>query len=232
MDNFINLEKLKTEYRDFLLKRKDEKRLVYSMGQVELRTLKGPNIVDFKKVFGNYYQFCESLGFENKFLEESLPENIVLRKDVIITDTREQKPFKFIPTKIKKLEFGDYTADYKIFIERKSLSDLLGTFTSGYERFRREFIRAKDSGAYMIVLVTETLENFNRFNSLSPILSKLKITPAFVGHRIREFINEFDNCQFLFVNGKRAKDIAELILLGEFDFSSVDLQLLEDTLSL
>ena len=66
---------------------------------------------------------------------------------VILIDTREQRPLKFaaaIETRVVTVPVGDYWTEYAngsrppVFFERKSLADLYGTMTSGYERFKRE----------------------------------------------------------------------------------------------
>jgi len=83
----------------------------------------------------------------------------------IITDTRETLPLSFriggalTEVVFEKLEVGDYRARYKdgthsdTVFERKSLGDLYGTMTSGYDRFRNEMFRARslgDSGVFIL----------------------------------------------------------------------------------
>jgi len=64
-----------------------------------------------------------------------------------IIDTREQAPY-IIPGSITAtLKTGDYSIlglETEIAIERKSLPDLLGSITTGRERFEREFARMSD----------------------------------------------------------------------------------------
>lgn len=71
----------------------------------------------------------------------------------VVVDTREQAPWHFLnvdPWKIvplvtdRALSSGDYSilgAESRIAVERKSVQDLLGSITSGRERFEREFER-------------------------------------------------------------------------------------------
>lgn len=92
----------------------------------------------------------------------------------VLVDTREQdtpalrarlkglgRPFKRC-----KLDYGDYSAEItkpdgtiisaakKIAVERKmSLDELCSCFTKGRSRFEREFIRAKNDGARMHLLI-------------------------------------------------------------------------------
>jgi len=86
----------------------------------------------------------------------------------IITDTREQAPLvfkhKFIREVInKKLDVGDYgvmfTGEeiFPVVFERKSISDLYGTLSQGYERFKREIERAKESNTQLIIIVEASL---------------------------------------------------------------------------
>jgi DNA excision repair protein ERCC-4 len=66
---------------------------------------------------------------------------------IIIQDTREQNPLQFshnTEVVCRKLDQGDYSVaglENEITIERKSLSDLLGSITTGRERFARELER-------------------------------------------------------------------------------------------
>jgi len=74
----------------------------------------------------------------------------------IITDTREQTPLDFaqfaaygIETERGKLHAGDYSVkgyEHHVFIERKSLKDLVGTLTNGRKRFLREIY---DRGSFV-----------------------------------------------------------------------------------
>ncbi len=65
-------------------------------------------------------------------------------KPIIICDTREQDPLVFSDAVIvesRALHVGDYSIaglETDVVIERKSLSDLLGSITSGRERFEKE----------------------------------------------------------------------------------------------
>lgn len=71
----------------------------------------------------------------------------------VIIDSREQLPLLFpkggfiTGTKVEALDVADYACEFEdghrpnIFFERKSLSDLFGTMTSGYKRFKREYER-------------------------------------------------------------------------------------------
>lgn len=46
--------------------------------------------------------------------------------------------------------------------ERKSLADLAGTLTKGYERFKAEFLGAKAAGLTLVLLVEASLTDIGR----------------------------------------------------------------------
>ncbi len=61
------------------------------------------------------------------------------------------------------LPCGDYCCQYKsgyiapIIFERKSIGDLFGTLGQGYERFKRELLRAKELDLKLILIIEGTL---------------------------------------------------------------------------
>ena len=65
-------------------------------------------------------------------------------RPTIIIDSREQTPFEFsaaVRVEVRKLEVGDYSLaglEDRVVVERKTLSDLLGSITHDRERFVRE----------------------------------------------------------------------------------------------
>lgn len=84
-------------------------------------------------------------------------KNKIIEYD-LITDTREQTPLPFRKTVSKKLNYGDYGAEYNgkllpVVFERKNPADLISTITSGHDRFVRELERANADGVKLIVLV-------------------------------------------------------------------------------
>lgn len=83
---------------------------------------------------------------------------------VIVQDSREQLPLDFSGIDgVEKVEsiglpYGDYTAivhgkPVPIVFERKGFSDLWGTMTSGYPRFKREIERAKEDSIKLVLIV-------------------------------------------------------------------------------
>lgn len=84
---------------------------------------------------------------------------------IILVDTREQRPLEFgCDWKRKGLKFGDYGAEfaptyqYPVVFERKSIGDLFGSLTFGYDRFRRMFDRAAKSNFKVIIAIEGTRE--------------------------------------------------------------------------
>jgi len=232
------LDKAQEYTKQLLAKRKEDKKLTYSPCQVELRTIMAPSIISYNKLFNDYYDVCSSIGLENKFIH---PSNIIHQfknklnsKDTIYVDTREQNWLKFnIPFEIKTLPYGDYTCsndNCSCFIERKSLSDFISTLSVGnLERFKNEITKAKKDNAYLVVVVEEKLSNALSFQYLPHISKKIKATPEFIFHNVRQLLQEFDNLQFVFVDGREEmKRTIESIFASKCFYKKVDLQLAYD----
>tara|TARA_Y100000401_G_scaffold86599_1_gene71908 strand:- start:164 stop:679 length:516 start_codon:yes stop_codon:yes gene_type:complete len=156
---------------------------------------------------------------------------------LIYIDSREQKPLNIsdFPTEVKGLKFGDYCLNDKskthnTYIERKSVPDLIGTLSSGLERFKNEINRAAEEEAYMVILVERKLEECLAFNRLSHVYKKnTRVTPDFIFHNVRDLIQEFPHIQFLFANGrKECVRIVKKLLLSDVLKDKFDLQLAYD----
>ncbi len=224
--------------------RKELKNLKYTPTQVELRSILCPSILYLDKIFkdkGGYYKVCEELGYINRFKDISLlsikdllsSKNDGLSK--IIVDSREQNSLKIdYNTEIQGLKFGDYTLDKpelcgSIYFERKEIKDFISTVTKDIERFKRELQRAKDNNAYVIILVESSLTNTLSFNYLPHVKKFVKISPEAVFHNVRLLIQEFENCQFVFVSGRvKAAELVKRILLSNGDIKNYDIQYLID----
>ena len=88
---------------------------------------------------------------------------------ILLVDTREQKPLPFhvagMITEIRreKLDIGDYACQFvdghrpPVVFERKGLSDLFGTMTKGYPRFKREMARANLLGWQLVLAIEGSL---------------------------------------------------------------------------
>lgn len=232
------IEKSQEYCQQILLKRKSDKKIIYTPSQIELRTIMSPSIIFYNKIFESYYDLCSNLGFENKFIH---PRNISTQfknklnlKNTIYVDTREQNWLKFeIPFEIKTLPYGDYTCDNdncNCYIERKSLSDFISTLSTGnINRFKNEIEKAKKDNAYLIVIVEEELSNALSFKYLPHISKKIKVTPEFIFHNVRNLIQDYNNLQFLFVDGRgEMKRIIESIFASNCFYRKIDLQLAYD----
>jgi len=232
------IEKAQEYCKDLLIKRKKLKNLVYSPSQVELRTIMAPSIIFYNKIFKNYYDTCSSIGLENKFIHPNLIgdcfKNKLTQKDIIFVDTREQSWLKFnTPFEIKTLSFGDYTCsndNCNCFVERKSLSDFISTLSvKNYDRFKNEIEKARKNNSYIIVMVEEKLSNALSFQYLPHISKKIKATPEYIFHNVRELLQDYDNLQFLFVDGRNEMTrLVESIFASKCFYKKIDLQLAYD----
>lgn len=217
----LNPEKAVAWVEKYLSERKLEKNLTRAPSHFELRTLFCPS-VKFIQQHTDYNELCKRIGLAPQFdysaaelAFEKLPENYS-----VFIDSREQNPIKFVRGKVKKLEYGDYTLDESInsniFIERKSLADLVGTVSRGYERFYREIERAKKDDAYLIVAVEVDYNTFQSFNK-DYRMRHTKVSPEHVFKNMRDLLLEFDNLQFVFFDGRTefAEKMIKIYQLGE-----------------
>jgi len=113
----------------------------------------------------------------------------------IIVDTREQSKLLFngLETIEKKLDFADYGCEMidgtivPVVFERKSINDLYGTLSAGYERFKREVERCKESKFSMIIIIEGTLTKVSRgikHSQRSPDSLLSQLFTLFVRYRI------------------------------------------------
>lgn len=228
--------------KNLLIKRKELKDLKYSPTQIELRTIMSPSIIFYNKIFGNYYDLCSSIALKNKFkINEEIKNNFknkLSQKDTIYVDTREQSWLKFdIPFEIKTLSFGDYSCsnnNCNCYIERKSLSDFISTLSvKNFDRFKNEIKKAKDNNSYIIVMIEEKLSNALSFQYLPHISKKIKATPEYIFHNVRDLLQQYDNLQFLFVDGRSEMTrVIESIFASNCSYKDFDLQLAYDTKNL
>jgi len=232
------IEKAQEYCRGLLVKRRNDKNLIYAPSQIELRTIMSPSIIFYNKIFDDYYELCSDIGLENKFIHPNIItnqfKNKLNSKNTIYVDTREQNWLKFdIPFEIKTLPFGDYTANNdncNCYIERKSLSDFISTLSvKNFDRFKNEIEKAHVNNSYLIVIVEEKLSNALSFQYLPHISKKIKATPEYIFHNVRQLMQEYSNLQFLFVDGRaEMKSSIEGILSSNCFYKKVDLQLAYD----
>jgi len=211
-----------------LSERAEKKNLTIAPCEVELISSGLPS-VHFYNTKGNYESICDNLGMNCLYNYSINAVRFHDKKLNIIVDTRESKPFKFPNhnTIEKKLDFGDYAIEgeeNKVVVERKSLTDLIGSFVSNLDRVDREFARAKEKNAYLIVVCEESLNTAMSFNYIPYIKRYTKLRPEVMFHNIRELIQKY-NFQFVFCDGvKKATEITEKIFLYDGDISELDIQ--------
>lgn len=91
----------------------------------------------------------------------------------IVQDTREQRPLVFPEARVlvKTLKTGDYSLEGfedKVTIERKSLSDLLGSLGNDRDRFMREVLRMQ-AYEYAGLVIEASMQSIARGNWRSEI---------------------------------------------------------------
>ncbi len=209
------------------------KRFEYAPSQTDLKSIKYlPNILSINEYYLTGYDgLINDLKLKSRFdygAQVNLPE---LPSDLkIIIDSREQRGFvldKKISTEIKGLPFGDYTIEreeQRVFIERKSQGDAIGTLGTGYDRFYREIERAQKADKYIVVLVEQSFSNFSSFNYQPGYFGKA--TPAYIFRNMRKLCQSFPrHIQFLFADGKKeAAKLVPYILLMNQDVIDIDLE--------
>lgn len=213
--------------------RKDYKNLKYALSQVELRSIIAPSILLLQKKNVDYNRINSELGLEQKYTYNDSLINFESDKKLkgIIVDTREQRPLKFNTLNVvaKCLPYGDYAnfddPNCSIVVERKSLNDLVGTISAGYNRFVNELTRAQDKNAYIVMIVENNFSDSLCFNYL-PFMRYAKSTPSFIFSRLRNLIQVFPNFQPVFVSGRTESSIlTEIVLsLGKDYVQEYDLQ--------
>ena len=237
-------EEAKEYCKNILTSRKEEKELIYAPTQVELISIMSPPVQFYNELFGDYYRLCSQLGFKikyEKFMDIVSGAEWNKPEYKIFVDTREQKPLKFKRgIEVRTLKFGDYAFSSKqatcnCYIERKSLADLIGTLSGGYERFINEIKRSEEDEAYLVILVEAKLSDAMYFNHKvksyngERVFKKVKATPEFIFHKVRKITQKYPNVQFLFVNGRReASRVVERIFTAGCVHKKIDLQLAYD----
>lgn len=120
-------------------------------------------------------------------------------KAVILVDTREQVNQHIltrldelnISYRLQKLNYGDYSFEWKgidysnkIVVERKAtFSEIIGNFTKGRERFKREFERSK--GCKVILVIEEPIEQLDKH------LYRSRMSPKEVKSFLYTWCNKF-----------------------------------------
>lgn len=214
-----------------------DKKLVYAPSHVELRSIHNlPNMVVINKIIGDYYTFISDnfKNVKNRFSLRRISDLTHAPAQEIAIDTREQTPleFKNSKTKLMKLDYGDYTSldnFQNVFIDRKSPSDFISTFTMHYHRFAAELERAAKFNAYIVVLVEYPLNKMQIFNK-THLGFYVKSSPQRLFHNVRDLLQSHQNVQMLFVADR---DEAARYAVKIFEYGKhvrdIDLQYFYDT---
>ena len=237
----------KKDQDDYILKklshRAKDKGWNFAPCQAECRSLKDVpslNVVDYC----HNDKIWKKLNLPRKYQYNNIKYQFNdLNGAILGVDSREQKPLSFddFKTKPHKFDFGDYcfiNEPYfcNTFIERKSIQDLWGTMSKGFDRFNREIERAKNQNGYIIVVVDYSfqkacppLDESGEDNSYNANRKYSKASSSFIFHRIREIMQTHDNVQFVFSGGRAGSiDLIQKIgLMGE-NAKNYDLQYLID----
>lgn len=202
---------------------------------VELKSMMVPSMLGWEKMYYTLADFHEDIskhGFIVKYDYRATPYIDNIKQIKIYQDTREQTPLRFdSEVEIMKLPCGDYapSSEYysDVVVERKSLSDLVGTLTAGKERFYKEIEKAQTMGLYLVVLVEELYSEVLVYTSTNKFSKK--VNGAHIFHEIRQICDLFENIQFLFSgNRKRSSDLVEKIFRMGNSVKSLDLEFLKD----
>lgn len=117
---------------------------------------------------------------------------------VIIVDTREQDPYRFKGhlTIRDNLVAGDYSIqgfEKEISIERKSITDFVGSITHGRERFKKMLYRMYDI-PHRYILVEGSLDDVMKPISIKS--SKVKAAKGCVRPMSEQYVNVHPNAIF------------------------------------
>jgi hypothetical protein len=222
-----SIDELKS-YLPILIKRRiNRKKYKFSPSTTEIETVTTqilPSIDIIRRCCDSYEEFCKLNNF-NILLKDRIIE-IKERKNIIAIDTREQKPLRFDDSIVMKLDIGDYTACGEnfsnTFIDRKAISDFIGTVTNGFNRFCKELDRAVKMNAYVFIMVECSIPKIYAYNNISPHKANLE----YVFSQMNKIQHMFPkNCQFVFCDGRKNCEKTLInILNGGKSLWSVDVQ--------
>lgn len=219
-------EKTRKEYiTNVFLREKEYKNLKHAPNYIDLTF--HPRLISMEEVkeyCGSYYKLMENCGL-NVFYDKKLPEGFLeeVPRRTMQIDTREQNPLFFENSISEKINYGDYCfVGESISVERKSLQDLIGTLTQGYERFDSEIKRCIENDGYMFI-VTECdlldIKNYNKNN-------RFKINTNALYIKIRDLTEKYrEHIQFVFSGSREVSQelIPKLLHFGK-GLQKVDLQ--------
>lgn len=202
-------EKVSEYILNALEKRIEKKNIQCLPSHIELKSIFLPSWYGLISIYGTKENASTKLRerFCLKYDYITSPEFSAIEPQILI-DTREQFPLSFEGARKMKLSCGDYSTSGElfsdVFIERKSLADLVSTLSGGKERFLNEINRAKQLNYYLVVVVEDSFENVQKYgphNSFSKA-----VNGKFILYNIREILQEHENVQFVFA-GTRTNSI-------------------------
>lgn len=221
---------------DRLYSRLKTKKTSLLPSQVELKSLFIPSISGFEKIFGGMDNFLKAISkksIHSRFIYDMEPTSGRERHPFFIyEDTREQTPLKLsCEVRKMKLSVGDYTISEPyfsdVFVERKSINDLVGTLSSGLERFEKEIQRARQLNGYIVVLVEGLFSEV--YNYAPKTRFQQKVTGSFIMNKIRHIMSSYLNIQFVFGgNETECSDLLVKILKMGHEAKKYDLEFLKD----
>ena len=147
----------------------------------------------------------------------------------ITIDTREQRPWSWLPSEamisVETLRTGDYaiTGDDGFAIERKSLDDFLGTISSGWARFERELWRMAGWPARVVIIEADLASVYWTPDGIAPDHRHQMLTPKFIAKRIAELTMR--NVSVLFAGDDERASRLALAILRERDAHRYDFNL-------
>ncbi len=181
----------------------------------------------YHNVFGSWNNACREakvpfipkMTFNYNYKNYSTPLTITV-------DSREMKPYFFEDFVVEKLDVGDYALrdcpEQKVVIERKSISDLKGTFSNQINRFQRELDRAREQNLYVVIFADCSKAAFFKKKNYFG-----RMTNRSIYHNIKFVCSKYaDCCQILFTGSKKkSNSIVFLVLATEKSYlKGVDLQ--------
>lgn len=236
----LQQEKIKAEsyLEKKLLEKKHEKNWIYVPTEVELDSSTDFPSRKFIETVCDFDSICKNMGLKERFkkCDYEIKPDIKYKDNPdywIDIDPREQKPLNIkYPKQIKTLKFGDYSLNRpedcgNIFVERKSLIDLICTLSGNYERFLAEIIRCKQANSFLIVLVEEPMKRLHAIpNSPQFRNTRIKAKPDYILYKIRNLMSEYDNINFIFCDGRKdAVQVLYKILFSNGACKEIDIQL-------
>jgi len=214
----VSSDELKSYLPKLIKQRIEKKKYEFAPPTTEIITSVDfmPRIDTVKRVYASYMELCVINGIKI-MLDDS--EVVLKSKSLkIAIDTREQKPLSFENSIEMKLDIGDYTAIGENFsntyIDRKAVSDFVGTVTNGFNRFCKELERAKELNSYLFIMVESTIPKIYAYNQVSPHKANLD----YVFSQMNKIQHLFPrNCQFIFCDGREncKKTIINILSSGK-----------------